>query len=139
MPQPQSRPSGTTRRWPISAREPERAALELAAQHDAATDAGADRDHQQVVDVLAAPEPELAPRGRVGVVLDRDRQVDALLELGLEVEVTPGEVGREDHLGPAGVDVARGTEADPVEVVTRPQVGNQAGDGVLDRLDLGGR
>ena len=45
----------------------------------------------------AGAEAELAPGGGVGVVLDHDRQVDPRLELGLEVHVAPGEVGREHH------------------------------------------
>ena len=54
----------------------EGAAVELAVEHEAAADAGADGDQQQVVDVLAGAEAELAPGGGVGVVLDDDREVD---------------------------------------------------------------
>jgi hypothetical protein len=50
--------------------------LEIPAKHlalddDAPADAGAQRVHDQVVDVLAGARPELAPGGGVGVVLQR--------------------------------------------------------------------
>ena len=116
LPQPQRMPSGTTRMWPISRAHPERAAVELAVEDDAAADAGADGDQQQVVDVVAGAELELAPRGGVGVVLDHDRQVDARLEVGLEVDVAPGEVGREQHDGAGLVDVAGRADADRLDL-----------------------
>ena len=90
----------------------EGAAVQRAVEHDAAADAGADGDQQQVVDVVAGAEGELAPRRGVGVVLDDDRQVDALLELGPEVDVAPGDVGREHDHGARLVDVAGGADAD---------------------------
>ena len=91
--------------------DPERAAVELAVEDQPAADAGADRDQQQVVDVVAGAVGELAPRGGVGVVLDHDREVEPGLELGLEVDVAPREVGREQHRGTRLVDVAG--RADP--------------------------
>ena len=56
-------------------------AHQLAVDDHAAADAGADREHQQVLDVLAGAERELAPGGGVGVVLHDDRQVELLLEV----------------------------------------------------------
>ena len=78
--------------------DPEGAAVQLAVEDDAAADAGADGDQEEVVDVLAGAEGELAPRRGVGVVLHHDRQVDARLQLGLEVEVAPREVGGEQDV-----------------------------------------
>ena len=139
LPQPHSRPSGTTRMWPISAADAERAAEQLAVEHDAAADAGADGDQQQVVDVLAGAEGELAPGRGVRVVLDDDRQVDPLLEVGLEVHVAPGEVGREHHRRPGLVDVAGRADADGGDLVARLSSVDQLLDGLLDRLGVGRR
>ena len=72
--------------------DPEGAAVELAVEHQPAPDAGADGHQQQVVDVVPGAVGELAPRRGVGVVLDHHREVDPRLQLGLEVDVAPGEV-----------------------------------------------
>ena len=117
----------------------EGAAVELAVQHDAAADTGADGDEQEVVDVLAGTEGELAPGGRVGVVLDDHREVHVLLQLGLQVDVPPRQVGREVDPRPGVVDVPRGAHADAGDVVARPELGHQARDRSLDRLDVLGR
>ena len=92
-----------------------RAAVDLAVEHQPAADTGADGDQQQVVGVVAGAVTELAPRRGVGVVLDHDRQLDALLELALEVLVAPGDVGREQHDGAGLVDVAGRAHADRLD------------------------
>ena len=100
LPQPQQQPVGHHPHVADLRADAEGAAEQLAVVHDAAADAGADRDQQQVVDVVAGAEGELAPGGGVRVVLDHDGQVDARLEVGLEVDVAPGDVGREHHRRP---------------------------------------
>ena len=97
LPQPHSRPSGHDAHVADLGADAEGAAEQLAVEHDAAADAGADGDQQQVVDVVAGAEGELAPGGGVRVVLDHHREVDPRLEVGLEVDVAPGDVGREHH------------------------------------------
>ena len=62
--------------------DPEGTAVQPTAEHQPAADAGADGDQQQVVDVGARAEAELAPGRDVGVVLHHDRQAEVALELG---------------------------------------------------------
>src|SRR5262249_61590308 len=61
------------------------AAVELAAQDEAGSEAGADREEDEVVDAACDPTPALAECGEVDVVLDRDRRPDARGELAVEV------------------------------------------------------
>ena len=119
--------------------DPEGAAVQRAVEDDAATHAGADGHQQQVVDVVAGTELELAPRRRVGVVLDHHRQAERRLQVGLEVEVAPGEVGREQHDRAGLVDVAGRADADGLDRVPGAQLGDQLLDRGLDGVHVGGR
>ena len=56
------------------------AAVERAVEHDAAADAGAEREHDEVVGAAARAEPPLGERGGVRVVLDRRRHAEALAQ-----------------------------------------------------------
>ena len=86
----------------------EPATHELAVDDHAAADAGPDGDQQQLVGVNGRAVAELAPRGRVGVVLDHDRDLELLLEEVAERQVAPRKVGGEEHGGAVGADEARG-------------------------------
>src|SRR6478735_1089253 len=114
-----------------------RAAVDLTVQHQPAADTGADGDQQQVLGVVAGAVHELAPRRGVGVVLDHDRELDALLELALEVLVAPGDVRCEEHHRALLVDVAGRTHADRLDRVPGAELGHQAGDRLLDGLGVG--
>ena len=73
---------------------------------DATADAGADGDEHHVVGLPRGAEAELAPRRRVGVVLDGDGVGHERLEALLERLVAPREVGGEEHVRPRAVDEA---------------------------------
>ncbi len=112
----------------------EATAEQLAAVHDATTDAGADRDEQQVVGVLAGTEAELAPRRSVGVVLDDDGQVDEGADALAERLLAPVDVGREAHGRPVLADEAGGTDADAGGLLLADQSLDEVGH---DLRDLG--
>ena len=62
--------------WPSSPAAPVGTAVELAAEDEAAADAGADREHERVVGAPGGTGPVLGQRGQVGVVVDHDRQAE---------------------------------------------------------------
>ena len=115
LPQPHRMPSGHHAHVPDLGAHAEGAAVERAVEDDAAADAGADGDQQEVVDVVAGAELELAPGRGVRVVLDDDGQAERRLEVGLQVEVAPGQVGGEQHDGAGLVDVAGRAHADRLD------------------------
>ncbi len=110
----------------------ETAAVELAVMDDATTDAGADRDEQQVVGVLAGAERELTPRRGVGVVLDDDREVDQRGDVLGERLVDPVMLGanrtvvRSVLVNPAAPMPMPTTFSSPLE--TLGEVGDDRGD-----------
>ena len=55
--------------------------MELAAEHEAGAEAGADREEDEVLDAARDASPLLAERGEVDVVLERHRQLEPLGEL----------------------------------------------------------
>src|SRR5262249_35992622 len=57
------------------------AAMDLAVEHDAGTEARTDREEDEVVDPARDTEPMLAERREVDVVVERDRQLEAFREL----------------------------------------------------------
>src|SRR5262249_52990708 len=79
------------------------------------------------------------PGGGVRVVLHEDRQGQGALEIGFQVEVTPGEVGCEEHDGSGLVDVARRAHADRLDLVPGAQLGDELLDCGLDRGYVGRR
>src|SRR3954471_14281007 len=78
-------------------RDAERAAIEPVVDDDAATDAGADGDDDDVLGAGTCAEAVLPPRGGIGVVLDDDREAEHLGDLLAKRGVAPREVGREQH------------------------------------------
>src|SRR5690606_29906179 len=107
------------------------AAFDLAVLQDRAADAGAQRDHHEVV--LAAPGAE-APGGGVGVVVDQDGDGETAGEAVPQGLVAPGQVGGEEHPVAVGVDPAGRADPDGVHVVPVGQVQHQFDDGVLDHF-----
>ena len=75
-PQRHCAPSGLTGRWPISPAYPARPGQRAPADDHAAADADLARDEQQVVDAHRRAAPVLGQRAQVGIVGDRDRDVD---------------------------------------------------------------
>ncbi len=110
------------------------AALDLAVLQDRATDAGAQRDHDEVVLAAAGAEAPLGPGSAVGVVVDQDGHGEPLGQAVAERFVAPGQVGGEQHAVAVGVDPAGRADADGVHVVPVGEVQDQFGDGVLDDL-----
>ena len=55
----------------------------------AAADAGAEREQHHAVRVLRGPDPELAVGGGVGVVLERGRLAERLLDVVADRHVLP--------------------------------------------------
>ena len=114
--------------------DPVLAALDLTVLQDRAADAGAERDHDEMVLAAARAEPPLRPRRGVRVVVHHDGDDQAGGEGVAEGFVAPGEVRGEQHLGAVGVDPARRADADGVHVVPVGEVEDQLDDGVLDDL-----
>ena len=90
----------------------ERAAHELAAQHDPAAEPGADGHEDHVRVPPAAAEPVLAPGGGVRVVLHDDRPPDGVLDDLAQRPVDHRQVRREPQRRPRLVDEAGHGEAD---------------------------
>ena len=72
-PQGHGGPAGSTTMWPISPAKPADADLDPPVEHDAAADAGAERDHHHVAVAAGGAQAVLGQHGEVGVVLDDDR------------------------------------------------------------------
>ncbi len=125
---------------PELAGDAEAPADDAPAQHDAAADAGAEVDHDQVALAAAGAEAVLGPDRGVGVVVDEDRQRHPLAQGLAQRLVAPGEVRREDDGGPVGGDEPRGPDADRRDVVgaALEQLLDDRDDGVLDH-PRGGR
>ena len=68
--------------------------VDLAAEHEAGTDTGAECDIEQIVDALTRAELMLGPGGSGGIVVDQDGNVEAFAKQLLEREVDKfGDVG----------------------------------------------
>src|SRR5829696_4741778 len=91
-------------------REPVRAAEQLPVEDDAAADAGADADVQDVAVALRRPDPDLAPDGGGVVVLRERRNTERALDAIDERRLAPREVRREPQHARAGLDHARGRD-----------------------------
>ena len=110
------------------------AVLEVAAKHlavddDAAADAGAQREHDQVLDVLAGSGPELAPAGGIGVVLQRGPDARLVLHDLAERDVLHArQVARVDDQALAMAHGAGRADADADDLLA---VDAGLGDGLL--------
>ena len=82
-------------------------AQQLAVEHQPGAEAGADREEGEVVDAARHAAPLLAERREVDVVVDPDRDAEALLELGAEgAALHPGHVVGEVHVAGLRLDDA---------------------------------
>ncbi|GAB49486.1 hypothetical protein MOPEL_130_00930 [Mobilicoccus pelagius NBRC 104925] len=90
---------------------------EVALGDDATADARADREEDEVLDVTGGAVDELAPRRRVRVVLEDDRQPDEIGESCTERFVTPGDVRGEQHPFAGTVEEPGDRDADGGHVV----------------------
>src|SRR5450631_538641 len=100
---------------------------EYAVDHDAATDAGANREHDHVGAVNGGTETELAPRRGVGIVLNGDGQLESRLKSLLERLVSPGKVRGEVHHRPGTIDERCAGNAHRLDLVLGGQLPGQAG------------
>jgi len=96
---------------PTSAANPLRAAEQLASDHDPAADPRSHGQQQHVGRTLPRPEPELAPRGHVRVVVHRGGEAGRFANPRGQGELAPGDVRGEaqhtvqiDHAGGAHPD-----------------------------------
>ncbi len=110
------------------------AALDLPVLQDRAADAGAQRDHDEVVLATAGAEAPLGPGRGVGVVVDENGHREPARETVPEGLVAPGQVRGEEHAVAVGVDPAGRADADGVHVVAVGEVQDQLDDRVLDDL-----
>src|SRR5215210_2206429 len=75
---------------------------------------GTEREEQQVIHLAPRPEAKLAPRARVGVVLEREREPDPRLELVFQGDTLHGvQIRGEDDLILPSEDQSRHAEAHP--------------------------
>ena len=103
------------------------AAIETVVDDEAAADARAEREHDQVRRAPPRPEPPLGERRGVAVVLDAGRQPVALAGAVREVHLVEREVHRAQRDAGAAIDVERDAVADRGRAV-REQVLDDAVD-----------
>ncbi len=115
------------------------APVDGAAEDEAAADAGADGDGDEVALAPAGAEAELAPGHRVGVVLHHDGQAGHLGEPALERLLAPGEVGGEADDAAGLVDEPGGADADGLDLVLVGQFLDRLGHGLGDLGRVVGR
>ena len=92
---------------------------EPAAGDDAAADAGAQREQEQVAHSAPRAEPVLCERGATRIVLDLDRQADAVVHPVAERNVAQRDVHRAERHPALVVDPRRDAEADSRDAVLR--------------------
>ena len=88
------------------------AAKGLAAGDDPAADAGPEREHHEVVLAATGAGPPLADRGRVRVVVEPDRDAEALVHAVAQRRVLERQVDAADDDAVLLVDRRRRAEAD---------------------------
>ncbi len=81
-----------------------RAAVGLAAENQAAPDAGAQRQHDEIVHAASGAGFPLTDRRRVGVVVDPDGKREALMHPLAEAQPRKRQVYRAEHHARALVD-----------------------------------
>ena len=88
------------------------AAEEAAVDDDAAADAGAEREHHEVLRAAPGAAAPLGERGGARVVLDPDREPEALARPRDEIDVVEREVHRAQDAPRAALEVRRDAVAD---------------------------
>ncbi len=91
------------------------AVVQFAAQHDSATDSGAQRHPHEGVHPASGAQPPLAVSGGVGVVVQCRRQSHSVLDQVTEREVSPPQVGCADDGARLAVQGTRRPDTDPSE------------------------
>src|SRR5262249_34665280 len=116
-------PAATQRACRIDDRVPDlargtlRAAVQFPVDDDAAADAGADGDVDEVPYALPGAERQLAEGGGVGVVLQPGADARALVHDLRQRDVAPAfELRRCGNNAVLGIDPTRRTDADPREI-----------------------
>ena len=79
---------------------------------DTAADAGAEREHHEVVRAPPRPPPPLGERGDARVVLDRDRKAVAVARAPSEIEIVEREVRRVQDPPGSALEIRRDAVAD---------------------------
>jgi hypothetical protein len=93
--------------------------VELVAEDQAAADTGADRHHHRLAAATGRPRPVLGQQREVGVVVDVDRQPQALGHHVGEGDVRQRQIDR-DHRDPrALIDQAGDPESDRLNLAAR--------------------
>ena len=95
------------------------AVIEPAVEDDPAADAGADGEPDRVPAPLRGADPPLAQHGAVGVVVERRREPQAVVDDLAQRQVDPAEVRREQHDAALGVERARRADADADDLRAR--------------------
>ncbi len=114
-----------------------RAAVDLAAEHQAAADPGADGQHHRVRLALGGAVEVLGQGGDVGVVVDEDRQPDPLADQVADRQVRERQVDGRDRDAAVVIDRRRNPQTDRLRL--RAGVARLAdlADQQLDQLVLG--
>jgi hypothetical protein len=107
-------------------------AVQRAVDDDAAADAGPEREHDEGVHVATCPEPEFGVRGRVGVVVDADRHLEAFFHLVTEADLGDRDVHGAHHDARPLVDACGHAEAHSSDLGHR-QAGDELGNLVQQR------
>ena len=97
------------------------AAVDLAAEDQAAADPGADRQHHRVFGAARGAVEMLGEGGDVGVVVDEDRQAGALADEVADRQVVDRQVDRGDRDAAVVVDRRRDAEADRGDARAAPR------------------
>ena len=90
----------------------DRAAVRLATEDEPAADSRAERDHHHVRRATSRASFPLGDRGRIRVVLDRDRELETLVHLVPKRNPDERDVHRSDRDAGSLIDSRRQAEAD---------------------------
>ena len=101
---------------PSSAPRPDGAAVQLAAENQAAADAGPERQHHRLAGAARCAGPVLGQHRQVGIVVDEYGQPEPFGHDVAERHAPQREVGRADRDAGALVDQRRDPEADRLDL-----------------------
>ena len=119
--------------WPSSARRADRTAIHLPVEDEPAADARAEGEHHHVARSASGADLPLGERRRVRVVVDPDREREALPHPVAEVEIGERNVHGRDRPARALVDRRGEPEADRDHTVSAQLLDHfvQAGEQIL--------
>ena len=108
----------------------------LAAHYYSATDAGAEGQHRHVVKIFRRAQPFLSHGGRIGVILQNDLRLQALLDLCTDRRIDPArQIGRFANHASLHVDNAWYADPDPEQGGRVPVLLHQSLDGIAHVID----